>query len=170
MHKHIPCHLHVLMLKHAALWPCDMEFRQHKSYFYSLLKVSELYEDLKKRVSHFNMHVAEETESLDYTSTHKQKFILQVSFCKIWRGIDFPGSMLYTTTIITVKYLWIYLNIPLKMTPLFVLDCHCWCLLPQLLCPGGHGWRLGFQRILWLQPYDDCDGITFGAEWNYNWN
>uniref|UniRef100_A0A671WK84 ATP-dependent RNA helicase TDRD9 n=1 Tax=Sparus aurata TaxID=8175 RepID=A0A671WK84_SPAAU len=40
--------------------------------------VAELYEDLKKRVSRFNMHVPEEPQSLDYTNTHLQKFILQV--------------------------------------------------------------------------------------------
>uniref|UniRef100_A0A671WDL9 ATP-dependent RNA helicase TDRD9 n=1 Tax=Sparus aurata TaxID=8175 RepID=A0A671WDL9_SPAAU len=41
-------------------------------------EVAELYEDLKKRVSRFNMHVPEEPQSLDYTNTHLQKFILQV--------------------------------------------------------------------------------------------
>uniref|UniRef100_A0A3Q1C9R2 ATP-dependent RNA helicase TDRD9 n=1 Tax=Amphiprion ocellaris TaxID=80972 RepID=A0A3Q1C9R2_AMPOC len=46
-----------------------------KLYF---LKVAELYEDLKKRVSQFNMHVSEDSQSSDYSSTHKQRFILQV--------------------------------------------------------------------------------------------
>ncbi|XP_068435838.1 ATP-dependent RNA helicase TDRD9 isoform X2 [Clinocottus analis] len=41
-------------------------------------EVAELYEDLKRRVSYFNMHVPESIQSLDYTSTHKQKFMLQV--------------------------------------------------------------------------------------------
>nr|XP_046268053.1 ATP-dependent RNA helicase TDRD9 isoform X2 [Scatophagus argus] len=41
-------------------------------------EVAELYEDLKKRVSQFNMHVSENTDPWDYTSTHRQKFILQV--------------------------------------------------------------------------------------------
>ncbi|XP_070776590.1 ATP-dependent RNA helicase TDRD9 [Enoplosus armatus] len=41
-------------------------------------EVAELYEDLKKRVSQFNMHVPEDTQPSDYTSTHRQKFILQV--------------------------------------------------------------------------------------------
>uniref|UniRef100_A0A3Q3A8T5 ATP-dependent RNA helicase TDRD9 n=1 Tax=Kryptolebias marmoratus TaxID=37003 RepID=A0A3Q3A8T5_KRYMA len=41
-------------------------------------EVAELYEDLKKRVSQFNMHISEEAQSSDYTSTHKQKFILQM--------------------------------------------------------------------------------------------
>ncbi|XP_047466283.1 ATP-dependent RNA helicase TDRD9 isoform X2 [Mugil cephalus] len=41
-------------------------------------EVAELYEDLKKRVSQFNMHIPKNTESLDYTTTHRQKFILQV--------------------------------------------------------------------------------------------
>ncbi|KAL7380920.1 hypothetical protein ABVT39_025994 [Epinephelus coioides] len=42
-------------------------------------EVAELYEDLKKRVSQFNMHVPESPQSTDYTSTHRQKFILQVA-------------------------------------------------------------------------------------------
>ncbi|XP_030574587.1 ATP-dependent RNA helicase TDRD9 isoform X2 [Archocentrus centrarchus] len=40
-------------------------------------EVAELYEELKKRVSQFNMHVAEDSQLSDYTSAHKQKFILQ---------------------------------------------------------------------------------------------
>lgn len=42
------------------------------------MQVADLYEDLKKRVSQFNMHVEENPQPLDYTSTHRQKFILQV--------------------------------------------------------------------------------------------
>ncbi|KAM8737457.1 ATP-dependent RNA helicase TDRD9 isoform 2-T2 [Acanthopagrus schlegelii] len=41
-------------------------------------EVAELYEDLKKRVSRFNMHVPEDPQPSDYTNTHWQKFILQV--------------------------------------------------------------------------------------------
>uniref|UniRef100_A0A3Q1IUF4 ATP-dependent RNA helicase TDRD9 n=1 Tax=Anabas testudineus TaxID=64144 RepID=A0A3Q1IUF4_ANATE len=41
-------------------------------------EVAELYEDLKKRVSQFNMHVPKNVQPSDYTSTHRQKFILQV--------------------------------------------------------------------------------------------
>ncbi|XP_060919687.1 ATP-dependent RNA helicase TDRD9 [Labrus mixtus] len=41
-------------------------------------EVAELYEDLKKRVSQFNMHVQENPQPLDYTNAHRQKFILQV--------------------------------------------------------------------------------------------
>uniref|UniRef100_A0AAR2L012 ATP-dependent RNA helicase TDRD9 n=1 Tax=Pygocentrus nattereri TaxID=42514 RepID=A0AAR2L012_PYGNA len=41
-------------------------------------EVAELFEDLKKRVSQFNMDVTESSSPLDYTSLHKQKFILQV--------------------------------------------------------------------------------------------
>uniref|UniRef100_A0AAR2K2E3 ATP-dependent RNA helicase TDRD9 n=1 Tax=Pygocentrus nattereri TaxID=42514 RepID=A0AAR2K2E3_PYGNA len=41
-------------------------------------QVAELFEDLKKRVSQFNMDVTESSSPLDYTSLHKQKFILQV--------------------------------------------------------------------------------------------
>uniref|UniRef100_A0A7N6F8V6 ATP-dependent RNA helicase TDRD9 n=1 Tax=Anabas testudineus TaxID=64144 RepID=A0A7N6F8V6_ANATE len=40
--------------------------------------IIELYEDLKKRVSQFNMHVPKNVQPSDYTSTHRQKFILQV--------------------------------------------------------------------------------------------
>uniref|UniRef100_H3DIZ7 RNA helicase n=1 Tax=Tetraodon nigroviridis TaxID=99883 RepID=H3DIZ7_TETNG len=42
-------------------------------------EVAELYEDLKKRVSQFNMHVPEGAQTLDYTSTHRMNFILQVA-------------------------------------------------------------------------------------------
>ncbi|XP_034432345.1 ATP-dependent RNA helicase TDRD9 isoform X2 [Hippoglossus hippoglossus] len=41
-------------------------------------EVAELYEDLKKRASQFNMHVQDSIQPSDYTSTHTQKFILQV--------------------------------------------------------------------------------------------
>uniref|UniRef100_A0A674E0Y2 ATP-dependent RNA helicase TDRD9 n=1 Tax=Salmo trutta TaxID=8032 RepID=A0A674E0Y2_SALTR len=41
-------------------------------------EVAELYEDLKKRASQFNMHVIENPLPMDYSSLHKQRFILQV--------------------------------------------------------------------------------------------
>ncbi|XP_055087287.1 ATP-dependent RNA helicase TDRD9 [Periophthalmus magnuspinnatus] len=41
-------------------------------------EVAELFEDLKTRVSQFNMHIPESSQPLDYTSTHQQKFILEV--------------------------------------------------------------------------------------------
>ncbi|KAM3595501.1 uncharacterized protein V6R79_024411 [Siganus canaliculatus] len=41
-------------------------------------EVAELYEDLKRRVSQFNMHVTEKAQPLDYTSANRQNFILQV--------------------------------------------------------------------------------------------
>ncbi|KAM4625880.1 ATP-dependent RNA helicase TDRD9 [Polymixia lowei] len=41
-------------------------------------EVAELYEDLKKRVAQFNMHVAENPQPVDYTSIQRQKFILQM--------------------------------------------------------------------------------------------
>uniref|UniRef100_A0A8C8CWX0 RNA helicase n=1 Tax=Oncorhynchus tshawytscha TaxID=74940 RepID=A0A8C8CWX0_ONCTS len=41
-------------------------------------EVAELYEDLKKRTSQFNMHVIENPLPMDYSSLHKQRFILQV--------------------------------------------------------------------------------------------
>ena len=43
-------------------------------------QVTELYEDLRKRVSHFNMYVPESAPPTDYTSIHCQKFIIQVTF------------------------------------------------------------------------------------------
>ncbi|KAM4542411.1 ATP-dependent RNA helicase TDRD9 [Odontesthes bonariensis] len=49
-------------------------------------EVAELYEDLKKRVSQFNMNVVD-TQSFDYTSTHRQKFILQV----VIAGAHYPN-------------------------------------------------------------------------------
>uniref|UniRef100_A0A3B4T453 ATP-dependent RNA helicase TDRD9 n=1 Tax=Seriola dumerili TaxID=41447 RepID=A0A3B4T453_SERDU len=52
-------------------------------------QVAELYEDLKKRVSQFNMHV-QDNEPSDYTSTHKQKFILQV----VIAGAYYPNYFL----------------------------------------------------------------------------
>ncbi|XP_042356788.1 ATP-dependent RNA helicase TDRD9 [Plectropomus leopardus] len=50
-------------------------------------EVAELYADLKKRVSQFNMHVQESTQPMDYTSTHRQKFILQVAIA----GAHYPN-------------------------------------------------------------------------------
>uniref|UniRef100_A0A8C1SI07 ATP-dependent RNA helicase TDRD9 n=1 Tax=Cyprinus carpio TaxID=7962 RepID=A0A8C1SI07_CYPCA len=41
-------------------------------------EVAELFEDLKKRVSKFNMHISSSSNPTDYTSLHKQRFILQV--------------------------------------------------------------------------------------------
>ncbi|XP_061087856.1 ATP-dependent RNA helicase TDRD9 [Conger conger] len=42
-------------------------------------EVAELFEDLKKRVSQFNMHVRENPPAMDYASLHKQSFILQIA-------------------------------------------------------------------------------------------
>lgn len=44
-----------------------------------VLQVAELFEDLKSRVSQFNMHISETSSPSDYTSVHTQKFILQVT-------------------------------------------------------------------------------------------
>jgi hypothetical protein len=44
------------------------------------LQVTELYEDLRKRVAHFNMIVPESPPPTDYTSTNRQNFIIQVTF------------------------------------------------------------------------------------------
>ncbi|CAL8286818.1 unnamed protein product [Lota lota] len=41
-------------------------------------EVAELYEDLKQRVSQFNMRVPENPPPLDHTSIHQQTFIIQV--------------------------------------------------------------------------------------------
>ncbi|XP_038584819.1 ATP-dependent RNA helicase TDRD9 isoform X1 [Micropterus salmoides] len=53
-------------------------------------EVAELYNDLKKRVSQFNMHVPENTQPMDYTSTNRQKFILQV----VIAGAYYPNYFL----------------------------------------------------------------------------
>ncbi|XP_076014599.1 ATP-dependent RNA helicase TDRD9 [Genypterus blacodes] len=50
-------------------------------------EVAELYEDLKKRVSQFNIHVEENAQVYDYTTTHRQKFILQV----VIAGAHYPN-------------------------------------------------------------------------------
>uniref|UniRef100_A0A674PAU6 ATP-dependent RNA helicase TDRD9 n=1 Tax=Takifugu rubripes TaxID=31033 RepID=A0A674PAU6_TAKRU len=42
-------------------------------------EVAELYEDLKTRVSQFNMKVPKDDQPLDYTSKHRLKFIIQVA-------------------------------------------------------------------------------------------
>ncbi|XP_068195445.1 ATP-dependent RNA helicase TDRD9 [Antennarius striatus] len=57
------------------------EFHWGKENFIQIRRikeVAEVYEDLKKRVSNFNMHVSENTELLNYTSKNWQKFILQM--------------------------------------------------------------------------------------------
>ncbi|KAM6961268.1 ATP-dependent RNA helicase TDRD9 [Aplochiton taeniatus] len=41
-------------------------------------EVAELYVDLKKRMAQFNMQVVENPPPMDYTSLHKQRFILQI--------------------------------------------------------------------------------------------
>uniref|UniRef100_A0A8C9XHK6 ATP-dependent RNA helicase TDRD9 n=1 Tax=Sander lucioperca TaxID=283035 RepID=A0A8C9XHK6_SANLU len=50
-------------------------------------EVAELYEDLKNRVSQFNMRVPESAQPSDYTSAHRQKFILQV----VIAGAHYPN-------------------------------------------------------------------------------
>uniref|UniRef100_A0A9J8ASI1 ATP-dependent RNA helicase TDRD9 n=1 Tax=Cyprinus carpio carpio TaxID=630221 RepID=A0A9J8ASI1_CYPCA len=50
-------------------------------------EVAELFEDLKKRVSKFNMHISSSSNPTDYTSLHKQRFILQVAIA----GAFFPN-------------------------------------------------------------------------------
>ncbi|XP_056089120.1 ATP-dependent RNA helicase TDRD9 [Rhinichthys klamathensis goyatoka] len=50
-------------------------------------EVAELFEDLKKRVSRFNMHISSSSNPTDYTSLHKQRFILQV----VIAGAFFPN-------------------------------------------------------------------------------
>uniref|UniRef100_A0A3B3HCN0 RNA helicase n=1 Tax=Oryzias latipes TaxID=8090 RepID=A0A3B3HCN0_ORYLA len=60
---------------HRLLFYFFLNFIQIKS----IREVAELYEELKTRVSQFNMHVTEDTQLPDYTSIHKQRFILQVA-------------------------------------------------------------------------------------------
>ncbi|XP_053535136.1 ATP-dependent RNA helicase TDRD9 isoform X2 [Ictalurus punctatus] len=55
-------------------------------------EVAELFEDLKNRVSQFNMHISETSPS-DYTSTHTQKFIVQVAIA----GAFYPNCFLQGT-------------------------------------------------------------------------
>uniref|UniRef100_A0A3P9KJB0 ATP-dependent RNA helicase TDRD9 n=1 Tax=Oryzias latipes TaxID=8090 RepID=A0A3P9KJB0_ORYLA len=65
----------------GRLFNCD-ELNWGKENFIqikSIREVAELYEELKTRVSQFNMHVTEDTQLPDYTSIHKQRFILQVA-------------------------------------------------------------------------------------------
>ncbi|XP_076841783.1 ATP-dependent RNA helicase TDRD9 [Brachyhypopomus gauderio] len=53
-------------------------------------EVAELFEDLKYRVSQFNMHISETSHPLDYTSIHTQRFILQV----VIAGAFYPNYFL----------------------------------------------------------------------------
>ncbi|XP_052007459.1 ATP-dependent RNA helicase TDRD9 [Xyrauchen texanus] len=50
-------------------------------------EVAELFEDLKKRVSKFNMLISSSSNPTDYTNLHKQKFILQL----VIAGAFFPN-------------------------------------------------------------------------------
>lgn len=50
-------------------------------------EVAELFEDLKNRVSRFNMHITTTSNPTDYTNLHKQRFILQVAIA----GAFFPN-------------------------------------------------------------------------------
>ncbi|XP_066535114.1 ATP-dependent RNA helicase TDRD9 isoform X2 [Hoplias malabaricus] len=56
-------------------------------------EVAELFEELKKRVTQFNMNVTESSSPLAYTSLHKQKFILQV----VIAGAFYPNYFLQGT-------------------------------------------------------------------------
>lgn len=50
-----------------------------------LAQVAELYEELKNRISQFNMHVDSQRPVLDQEYVYKQRFILQVCcFCLCW--------------------------------------------------------------------------------------
>ncbi|KAF4089812.1 hypothetical protein AMELA_G00042720 [Ameiurus melas] len=56
-------------------------------------EVAELFEDLRRRVSEFNMNVSETSSPSDYTNTHTQKFILQVAIA----GACYPNYFLQGT-------------------------------------------------------------------------
>lgn len=86
------------------------------------VQVAELYEDLKKRVSQFNMHVPEDGQTLDYTSTHRMMFILQVRVSVAHSGVNRNCCHHCEHT----------------LSPFPVLGGHRWCLLSQLLCSGSH--------------------------------
>lgn len=66
------------------------------------VQVAELYEDLKNRVSQFNMKVPEDTQSLDYTSANREKFILQVRVSLLY--ITRPDKVLMAIPVITLDY------------------------------------------------------------------
>lgn len=103
------------------------------------VQVAELYEDLKTRVSQFNMKVPDDAQPLDYTSKHRLKFIIQV------RASTDPSGM---GTISSLYKCW-----------LSVLGGHCWCLLSQLLCSSRHLWRPGLQRVERLRSQNYSDGM-----------
>ncbi|XP_062974563.1 ATP-dependent RNA helicase TDRD9 [Elgaria multicarinata webbii] len=50
-------------------------------------EVAELYEELKKRVGTFNMHVKTQSPAMDHEHVHKQRFILQV----VMAGAFYPN-------------------------------------------------------------------------------
>ncbi|XP_060781117.1 ATP-dependent RNA helicase TDRD9 isoform X2 [Neoarius graeffei] len=56
-------------------------------------EVAQLFEDLKNRVSQFNMHISETSSPSDYTSARTQKFILQVAIA----GAFYPNYFLQGT-------------------------------------------------------------------------
>lgn len=62
---------------------------------YLVVQVAELYEELKNRVSQFNMKVPEDVQTLDYTSTHRLKFILQVRVSTAHAGMDMNSGLCY---------------------------------------------------------------------------
>lgn len=112
-------------------------------------KVAELYDELKRRVSQFNMHVTEDTQPSDYTSTHKQRFILQVNI-----DPQFAGQYCFVIgSLMSIAEYDCFHDC--------VLGGHCWRLLPQLLCPEGNWWTNGYQRHVWTKPSNHSDGISF---------
>uniref|UniRef100_A0A8C1SIK9 ATP-dependent RNA helicase TDRD9 n=1 Tax=Cyprinus carpio TaxID=7962 RepID=A0A8C1SIK9_CYPCA len=66
---------------------CDLIKYKNCIQIKRIREVAELFEDLKKRVSKFNMHISSSSNPTDYTSLHKQRFILQVAIA----GAFFPN-------------------------------------------------------------------------------
>uniref|UniRef100_A0A3Q2P5S3 ATP-dependent RNA helicase TDRD9 n=1 Tax=Fundulus heteroclitus TaxID=8078 RepID=A0A3Q2P5S3_FUNHE len=67
-----------LSLKSFFAIPAMQQLAGYSVFTLYSVQVAELYKDLKKRVSQFNMHVPEDAPSPDPTSIHRQKFILQI--------------------------------------------------------------------------------------------
>lgn len=82
------------------------------------MQVAELFEDLKTRVSLFNMHVTGKSPSKDYGSVNKQTFILQV-------GLATEPQRCSRTPVVTAAF---------RSAP----GRHSRGLLPQLLQRGGN--------------------------------
>lgn len=55
--------------------------------------MAELYEELKSRVSQFNMNVGSQRPVLDQEFVYKQRFILQVCACRVSASVALQGAL-----------------------------------------------------------------------------